>query len=409
MTLLAHTEANSPDPDRLPRVVAVDDDPLIRDLVCALADIEGCYTTQASSIAELNEILLAERATDLIVLDLDLGSTDGVSILRHLHERQCRATVLILSGCHERVLQSAVEVGQSLGLSMLPPLTKPFDNARLRELLSRHAAAYASLTPADVEHAIWGSQIIVHMQPIVSLTGTRPVAVGAEALVRWNHPVRGVLSPAHFIPMVETLPLMLPLTLEIAGQAIRGIARTPGAQSVAINVSPACLGNPIFPDLLVDLAASEDIAPSRITVEITETAAMEDPAFTASQVTRLRIKGFDVALDDFGTGYGSLVELHRMPVSKLKIDRSFVKNLVSDKSAQAIVRSIIGLARNLDLQVVAEGVENAETLDLLRSYDCGLAQGFHIARPMPVADIDAWLAKSTFSTFQGMGSERLAG
>jgi EAL domain-containing protein (putative c-di-GMP-specific phosphodiesterase class I)/CheY-like chemotaxis protein len=397
----------TPTPAPRPRVIVVDDDPLIRDLVCSIVEIAGCDPVQASSILALNQALGGGGAENLIVLDLDLGSTDGVSILRHLRDRHCRADVLIVSGCHERVLQSAFEVGQSLGLSMLPPFSKPFDHARLRDALARHATLHSALTPADLEQAIWDTQILVHMQPIVSVTTGQ--SVGAEALVRWNHPVRGLLSPARFIPMVETLPLMLPLTMDVAAQATAAISAAPGDLSLAINVPPVCLGSPVFPDLLSDLVAAAGLVPQRLTIEITETAAMEDPVFTAAQVTRLRIKGFEVALDDFGTGYASLVELHRMPVSKIKIDRSFVKNLVTDKSAQAIVRSIVGLGLNLALEVVAEGVENAETLQLLRSYGCDLAQGFHFARPMPSADLNSWLAKNGISTLRTMGSERLAG
>lgn len=407
MTLLDFTDPTPPASAPRPRVVAVDDDPLIRDLVCSIAEMAGCDPAQASSIIELDQALDGGGATDLIVLDLDLGSTDGVSILRHLRDRHCRSEILIVSGCHGRVLQSAFEVGQSLGLAMLPPFSKPFDNGRLRDALARHAAMHSPLTPADLEQAIWRTEILVHMQPIVSLETGRPV--GAEALVRWNHPVRGLLSPARFIPMVEKLPLMLPLTMDIAAQATAAIAAAPGELSLAINAPPVCLGSPVFPDLLSDLVAAAGLSPKRLTIEITETAAMEDPVFTAAQVTRLRIKGFEVALDDFGTGYASLVELHRMPVSKIKIDRSFVKDLVTDKSAQAIVRSIVGLGRNLALEVVAEGVENAETLQLLRSYGCSLAQGFHIARPMPSAELNPWLAKNGISTLRAMGSERLAG
>ena len=389
-----------------PRAITVDDDPLIRALVSSIAEMAGCDAAEASSFEELSQVLDAGSVNDLIVLDLDLGRTDGVSILHRLKARDCRAEIMIASGCHDRVLSSAHEVGQSLGLAMLPPLKKPFDHARMRSILEDHATHSMPITVADLEQAIWESQIEVHAQPIIAVDSGRPV--GAEALVRWRHPVRGFMSPAAFIPLVETQPVMLPLTMEIASKAILAVASIPGEIEISINVPPICLGDPVFPDLLSDLAEAYGLAPSLITVEITETAAMTDPAFTAAQVTRLRIKGFDVALDDFGTGYASLVELHRMPVSKLKIDRSFVKNLASDKSAQAIVRSVVGLAANLDLDVVAEGVEDTDALALLKSYGCDYAQGFHIARPMPVADLGAWLEKSGISTIQRMGPDRLA-
>ncbi|MBM3549615.1 MAG: EAL domain-containing response regulator [Alphaproteobacteria bacterium] len=371
-----------------PRVVAVDDDPLIRELICSVAGMSGCDSAQVSSLSELDPVLDAGGASDLIVLDLDLGATDGVNVLRHLHDRHCRSPIVIASGCHARVVQSAVDVGQSFGLTMLAPLAKPFAHGELAAAVKKHSASHAVLTPEDVEKAIWNGEIAVHMQPIVDVMNGH--AAGAKALVRWNHPTRGLLRPDQFIPMVEKLPLMLPLTMEIAGQAVRSIAGCPAVLQTSINVPPVCLADPSFPDLLADLAAASGLAPTRMTVEITETAAMEDPAFTAAQVTRLRIKGFQVALDDFGTGYASLVELHRMPVSEIKIDRSFVMSMSTDRSAQAIVRSIVGLGRNLDLRVIAEGVENLEVLRLLQAFECDLAQGYHFARPMPATDLAKW-------------------
>jgi EAL domain-containing protein (putative c-di-GMP-specific phosphodiesterase class I) len=272
---------------------------------------------------------------------------------------------------------------------MLPPLAKPFDRLQLQSAVQNFCQARAPLTENDVEQAIWNTEFCIYMQPIVDIATGR--VTGAEALIRWQHPVRGIVNPDMFIPLVERWPVMMPLTLDVATQAVKAIAAVPGELSVAINVPPICLGNPIFPDLLAEVAISAGVSPSRITVEVTETAAMEDPIFTAAQVTRLRIKGFDVALDDFGTGYGSLVELHRMPVSAIKIDRSFVANLLTDKSAKAITRSIIGLGRSLDLQVVAEGVENRATLELLRSYECDFAQGYLFARPFPAIDLADWL------------------
>ena len=387
MTIAAAVAAGSP-PAR-PRVIVVDDDAMIRELVCSVAETAECAAAPAGSIRELEGILGTASMADLIILDLDLGDTDGVSVLRRLHERLCKAPIIIVSGCHDRVVRSAVEFGRSLGLDMLPPLAKPFEYGQIQGVVRRYSQAHAPLTEAVVEQAIWNSEFHIYLQPIIDIATHR--VIGAEALIRWLHPVRGMIYPDKFIPLIERCPVMLPLTLEVATQAVKAISTIPGELSVAINVPPICLGDAVFPDLLADLAAAAGVSPSRITVEVTETAAMEDPAFTSAQVTRLRIKGFQVALDDFGTGYASLVELHRMPVSAIKIDRSFVANLLTDKSAEAITRSIVGLGRSLDLQVVAEGVENLATLERLRTYACDLAQGYHIARPLPAADLADWI------------------
>lgn len=373
-----------------PRVIVVDDDELMASLVGSIAELAECSSIPVASLSKLDEYVAGSRPADLIFLDLNLGGTDGISVLRRLHEHSCKSSILVLSGCEDRVRASAVEFGRQLGLKMLPPIAKPFDQAVVADAIRRHTKVQASLTVSDVEHAIENREFSVHMQPIIDIRTRR--VVGAEALVRWLHPVRGVIFPDKFIPMVEQRPLMLPLTLDVARLALAAVANLPGDVSVAINVPPICLGDTHFPDLLFDVAAAFRIAPERITVEITETAAMTDPVFTTAQVTRLRIKGFHVSLDDFGTGYASLVELHRMPVSTIKVDRSFVMQLLNDKEAKAIAKSIIGLGRSLDLRVVAEGVENLETLDLLRSWDCEMAQGYHIARPMPADALAGWIA-----------------
>lgn len=373
-----------------PRVVVVDDDAMILELICAIAEAADCPAIPVTSMSKLDEYLGDSRPSDLIFLDLNLGETDGVSVLRRLHERSCKSSIVVVSGCEDRVRRSAVDFGRQLGLTMLAPMAKPFDHTQMADAIRRFANVQGPLTETDVQHALEKCEFSVHMQPIVEIRTRRVIAT--EALVRWLHPVRGMIYPDKFIPMLEQRPLMLPLTLDVARLAFGAVADLPGGISVGINVPPICLGDTHFPDLLTEVAAQHQIAPSRIALEITETAAMADPVFTAAQVTRLRIKGFKVALDDFGTGYASLVELHRMPVSAIKIDRSFVMHLLRDKDANAIVRSIIGLGRNLDLKVVAEGVENQETLDMLRSWDCELAQGYHIARPMPADTLAGWLA-----------------
>ncbi len=371
------------------RVFIIDDDEAIVALVGSIAERVGCAPVPVTSLARLNEVMDDIDPADVVVLDLNLGAFDGVSVLRRFQQHSCKSPILVVSGCEQRVRASAVQFGRQLGLDMLSPIAKPFDPAAMADTFRRHASARAAITVADVEHAIENDELTVHMQPIVDIKTRR--ASGAEALVRWQHPVRGMIYPDKFIPLVERHPLMLPLTLTVAHQAFATAAGLPDSFSVAINVPPICLGDAEFPDLLMSIATKHRISSARITVEITETAAMADPTFTAVQVTRLRIKGFEVSLDDFGTGYASLTELHRMPVSVIKVDRSFVSRLLRDEEAKAIARMTVHLGRSLGLKVVAEGVEDRETLELLGSWGCDEAQGYHIARPMPAEALAGWL------------------
>ncbi len=371
------------------RLVVLDDDPLVCDLVAAIAELSSFKSATATTIEAFNQRMAEWESPDVVVLDLNLGAADGVSVLHQLQEISCKSSILLLTGCDERVMQSAVAFGRSLGLNMLPPLSKPFDPTQMQSALDEFALSRSALSEAEVRLALQRGEFSVHMQPVVEIETGR--VVGAEALVRWRHPVRGLVTPDMFIPLIEESSLILPLTLEVARLAIATIAAIPGEPSVAINVPPHCLGEPHFPDQLVQIAFRHGLKPSRVTVEVTETAAMADPAFTTAQVTRLRIKGFQVALDDFGTGYSSLLELHRMPVSMIKVDRSFVGSILRDKAAQVIAKSIIGLGKNLGLGVIAEGVENRETMEMLKTFDCQLAQGYHFARPMASDVFGSWL------------------
>jgi EAL domain-containing protein (putative c-di-GMP-specific phosphodiesterase class I)/CheY-like chemotaxis protein len=369
-------------------LVVLDDDPFICDLVAAIAELSSFETAAAQTLDRFIQAMEAQTP-DIVVLDLNLGAIDGVSVLRRLKDMNCPSGILLLTGCEERVTDSAVACGRALGLTMLPPLAKPFEATQLQEALEQFSLSRSAVTEAEVDLALKRGELSVHLQPVIELASGR--VSGAEALVRWHHPVRGLIMPDRFIPMVERSPFILPLTLEVARLAVAAIAELDGELSIAINVPPSCLADAHFPDQLVQIAFRHGLKPSRVTVEVTETAAMADPAFTTAQVTRLRIKGFQVALDDFGTGYSSLRELHRMPVSIIKIDRSFVGSLSTDKAAQAITKSIIGLGKNLGLGLIAEGVENRETMEMLHRLSCERAQGYHFARPMSADRFQSWI------------------
>lgn len=245
-------------------------------------------------------------------------------------------------------------------------------------------AVLAAELIGELADAMAAGQLVVHYQPQVHL-GTGRVT-GAEALVRWRHPTRGLLSPATFVPAAERTGLMRLLTLVVLEQAIaQGAAWAADDRdlTVAVNLSARSLVDPRLVDDVRMVLATHGFPANRLELEITETAAMIDPAFSASVLDGLAALGVTLAVDDYGTGYGSLAYLQRVPVSRLKIDRSFVTALTSDAVSAAIVRSTIELAHELGLGVVAEGVEDEAVLDALRSMGCDVAQGFGLGRPVP--------------------------
>ncbi|MDP9386728.1 MAG: bifunctional diguanylate cyclase/phosphodiesterase [Actinomycetota bacterium] len=244
----------------------------------------------------------------------------------------------------------------------------------------------------EVQRAIECHEFLLHWQPKVDIhTGE---VVGAEALVRWDHPSLGLVPPDEFIPLAEHTDLMGPFTeavLDLALGQARSWADDGLVIDVSVNGSARTLHDLQFPGAVRRLLTKWDLPAHALDIEITENTMLADPVRTRAVVHDLRSIGVSLSIDDFGTGYSSLANLRDLPVSRVKIDRSFVRDMVRVHGDQVIVRSIIDLAGNLGLGTVAEGVEDRETLDLLRSLGCDVAQGYLLSRPLPAADFVAWL------------------
>jgi diguanylate cyclase (GGDEF)-like protein/PAS domain S-box-containing protein len=238
-----------------------------------------------------------------------------------------------------------------------------------------------------LRRAAQNGELLLHYQPIVGLRDGEPHHV--EALVRWDRPGHGRVSPADFIPVAESSGAIVPLGAWVLEQACREARRwqqqMPGL-GVAVNLSPRQLADP---DLLQDVLRSLDgLSAHLLTLEFTEGALVADPAAAAQQLRRLARKGIRIALDDFGTGYSSLAYLKRLPVHSLKIDKTFVDGIESDTGDRAIVRAVLALGGELGLEVVAEGVETPAQRRALLDLGCTIAQGYMFSRPRPAAELD---------------------
>jgi EAL domain-containing protein (putative c-di-GMP-specific phosphodiesterase class I) len=228
--------------------------------------------------------------------------------------------------------------------------------------------------------------------------------VGAEALLRWAHPKRGFVPPGDFIPLAEQTGLIRPLTrwvLDRAAGEARAWERAGRQIPVAVNISARSLHDSRIVDDVEEALLTHDLRSDRLQIEVTESAVMADAVRAADVLSNLASRGVTVAIDDFGTGYSSLGLLRKLPVHELKIDKSFVIGMAGEGGEDtAIVRSTADLAHNLGLNVVAEGVEDQWTLDLLASFGCDQAQGYHIARPMPGGDFGGWLGGSSWRVLE---------
>jgi diguanylate cyclase (GGDEF)-like protein len=247
----------------------------------------------------------------------------------------------------------------------------------------------------ELRLALQRRELVLHFQPKVSLPSGR--CVGFEALVRWQHPTRGMVPPDTFISLAEGTGLIEPLTRYVLDLALRQCAewRAAGHDDlpVAVNVSARNLLESDLVEVVRDLLRTHDVPASCLVLEVTESAVMADPDKATEVLTRLHALGVAVALDDFGAGYTSLAQLRTLPLHELKIDRQFVTEMATRSDDEMIVRSIVELGHNLGLKLVAEGVEDAASAERLMLSGCESAQGYHFARPIPSAALPAWLAE----------------
>jgi diguanylate cyclase (GGDEF)-like protein/PAS domain S-box-containing protein len=246
----------------------------------------------------------------------------------------------------------------------------------------------------ELRRAIEERELTLHYQPQAVLASGEVHSV--EALLRWRHPVRGMVPPDEFIPIAQQTGLIKPLTLYVVDEALgqcaawleRGLPL-----AVAVNLSARNLLDADFPTQVRDLLRRRELPGEMLVFEITESTMVSDPVRTRVVLEELAAMGIRLSIDDFGTGYSSLAYLKRLPVAQIKIDRSFVMTMDTDEDDATIVRSTIELGRNLGLEVVAEGVETEATLDRLRALGCTLAQGYHLSRPVPAEELEAWLER----------------
>jgi diguanylate cyclase (GGDEF)-like protein len=244
----------------------------------------------------------------------------------------------------------------------------------------------------ELRRALEEGDIVVHYQPKVEVESG--CVVGAEALVRWDHPERGVVLPMEFLPLVEKAGLMSSLTTLVLRTAAADAAawRRQGLElGIAVNVDVGALLDALFPQRVEEILNEAGLPPELLTLELTETSLMADPARAAQVARELSAIGVRLSIDDFGTGYSSLGHLSALPLAELKIDRSFVARMAASDTDMAIVRTILDLGTNLDLSVVAEGIETARTRLVLEQLGCPLAQGYELGRPVTAAQLTASL------------------
>jgi EAL domain-containing protein (putative c-di-GMP-specific phosphodiesterase class I)/FixJ family two-component response regulator len=381
------------------RLLVVDDERIQR-LIIARA--VGNLGFVADAAASLDDALacLGDRAYDVVILDLSLGETDGISLLQALRDCGCDPVVIFISRLDDRIRIASMRLATAFGLRVAGSLHKPVAPAALRDMLlqtpPRPAAAPDRAvnvpTVEELTRAMHNNAIVTQFQPKVSLNDG--AVVGMESLARWPRGGSAPVPPDVFIPLAERSGVIATLTFSVMRQALIACSqwrKTHPACSVAVNISPLVLTDPTLPDEIDRMLHETGLSPGALVAEITESTVIANPLAAAQILTRLRIKGISLSIDDFGTGHSSLLSLLRMPFSELKIDQSFTSQCETDPEAWKIVRATVSMARELGLSVVAEGIETNSVAERLRDIGCQTGQGWLFGRPMSEATLLAWL------------------
>jgi len=376
--------------ENINRLLVVDSDRETTEAIRQVGDELEYALADASEPTDFFRLVDEFRPTT-IFLDLELRDCDAVEALHALAARACKATVVLIGMADSRVLAATRKIGENKGLTMADCIAKPIDLDEVRTTLTHLRREDRRIQKDDIESALESEQFIAFYQPIVSIAESGGWVIDRlEALVRWHHPSLGIVMPDEFITQAEQCGLIGQLTEQVLKQTLQRMTEWQSAGfdlKCSINLPPSLVTDLEFPDRVAGAIAEHQIEPGRISLELTETATMQDESAAMDILTRLRVKGIGLSLDDFGTGYSSLTRLYQMPFEEMKIDRSLGMNVPRSREANTIVSSLIELAHNLGLKVCTEGVETRAGLDLLEVLNSDSCQGFFISRALPPAEI----------------------
>lgn len=366
----------------------------------------GCERIEADTGNELSEIL-ANRTPTLALLALDTVEADGLAALKVLAAHGLRPAIIFIGSVPDRVLASARRAAYSMGIPVVGSCARPLDEVYLERLILSHIAAMPKPSREELEQALGEHELMLKYQPKVSLAESRPQVCGVEALVRWQHPRRGMLQPRHFLSAFESYELAVALTDFVMTDAIRqaGLWRARGFDlELVINLTPRLVRDRGFPERMLRVLKEHDVPPSRIVLDVTEANSGEDRDLLIDVFTRLRILGIGLSLDNFGTGLSSLTDLYRMPFSEIKVDSALIREAANEREAQIIVKAIADLAHALGLSVCAEGVESRAILEFVLATRFDTAQGRLFCGPADASDVEKLLTNWPCAAPPGIGT-----
>ena len=376
-------------------VYILDDEPAFCDLVTQVATAAGFSARSFGDLTSL-EIALTEALPDVIVLDLSLGGSDGIDVIRSLANSRFGGSILIASGLEAETIGAVTQIGEQYGLTMLPFLRKPFQLEQLTERLDL-VTSFMGGGEADVENALRNGYLELWYQPKINLDSG--LVCGAEALIRLRHPKRGILLPSSFLPAPGD-PRHGPLANFVMRRSLADWSFFAGSGlniKLAINMPISIFETPEFVANLRKYLPSRDDFPGLI-VELIEDEVIRNADFAREVAVQLKLYNIDVSIDDFGSGYSTLERLRSLPFTELKIARDHVDGCSVRQQQYVKCESIVGLAHRLGMITVAEGVESSGDLKALIRMTCDVAQGRVLGEPMERTEFREWAGQYRMGT-----------
>lgn len=386
------------------KILVIEDHEFQREaMLMQLALIDQPIISEINTAASGKEALamMASFNPDVLLCDLKMPEMDGITFLSYLSELSFDGSIIITSASSDIVLNTVQKMCLSYHLKVIGAISKPVKITTLKELLilasleqqkhsvflTSNSAKNKDFTEKELNHALEQGWIQPYFQPLVKLDNGDWFS--CEALIRFNHPILGVLPPASFLPLLSKMQKdaeLALLSIEYSLLHQQALQNKP----VAINITPTTLMHDDFVDSILMIMEKHPHLSQKIYFEITESDALENTGRALESASRLAMHGFNLSIDDFGTGYSSLALLDTLPFNSLKIDMSFIRPMESNKTASAIVEACLLLSQRLQLKSVAEGVESLALWRHLQQLNCQLAQGYFIAAPMPVEHLKQW-------------------
>ncbi|MGC9386546.1 MAG: EAL domain-containing response regulator [Hydrogenovibrio sp.] len=398
-------------------VLIVEDSKTQRVLLETLcADLGIATVLSAKNGRQAIDKLMSVPQIDLVICDLELPKIDGIEMLYLIGKRRKNFALLVMSG-REQSLISAVELmAKSEGFYTLGAHKKPvkesdltavlhrfnrdelsritqrFNRDQLSHILQSKAYKQTQISPADIKAALLDNQFALHFQPKVSCK--KQTLQGVEALIRWQHPLHGMVSPGEFIPMAVEYNLIDLITLWVIQKAISTLDdwHKKGLKTrISVNLSAKSFEGPGFAQQVLNLLSERKIDPKRLVFEVTETELIRDIGMALRLLTKLRLCGFGLSIDDYGTGQSSIKQLTQIPFTELKVDRSLIDGIHAQDHLKVIFESTLRMSHKLNIEVVAEGIEKVADWQYLANSGCDLAQGFLICPPVSEEVLRKWV------------------